>query len=140
FLVPRLSGAGHEVAVVRRPESRATLPGGVRAIPADRRRLAERADALRAFAPDVVIDLILSSGRQAADLVDVFRGRGARLVAVSSVDVYRATGVLHGLEEGPPEPLPLGEGSALRTRTETYPPAQLAALRQLFGWLDPEYD
>jgi nucleoside-diphosphate-sugar epimerase len=140
FLVPQLSGAGHDVAVVRRPESTAALPDGVRAIAADRKRLAEHADALRAFAPDVVIDLILSSGRQAAELVNVFRGHTARLVAISSMDVYRATGVLHGLEEGPLEPLPLGEGSALRTRTETYPPAQLAVLQQIFGWADPEYD
>ena len=49
------------------------------------------------------------------------------------MDVYRACGVLHGLEEGALEPLPLVESSPLRTRLQTYPPAQIAALQQVFG-------
>ena len=140
FLVPQLLEAGHEVAVVHRPESTATLPSAVRAIPADRRRLSDAAAALRAFTPDVVVDLILSSGRQAAELMDVFRGHAGRVVAISSMDVYRAVGVLHGSEEGPLEPLPLREDSALRTKLQTYPPARVKALQQLFEWLDEDYD
>ena len=140
FLVPQLLEAGHKVAVVHRPESTATLPSAVRAIPADRRRLSDAAAALRAFTPDVVVDLILSSGRQAAELMDVFRGHAGRVVAISSMDVYRAVGVLHGSEEGPLEPLPLREDSALRTKLQTYPPARVKALQQLFEWLDEDYD
>jgi nucleoside-diphosphate-sugar epimerase len=140
FLVPRLLDAGHEVAVFQRPDSSATLPGGARPVRGDRRRLSESARPLRALSPDVVVDLILSSGRQAAELMDVFRGAADRVVAASSMDVYRATGVLHGLEEGPLEPLPLREDSPLRTRLQTYPSAQIARLQQLFGWLDDEYD
>jgi nucleoside-diphosphate-sugar epimerase len=140
FLVPRLLDAGHDVAVVHRPESTAEIARGARGIPCDRRRLAECAPALRDFAPDVVIDLILSSGRQAAELMDVFRGRAGRVVAITSMDVYRAVGIVHGSEEGPLQPLPLTEESALRTRLQTYPPAQLTMLQQLFGWLDDEYD
>jgi uncharacterized protein YbjT (DUF2867 family) len=105
-LVPRLLDAGHEVAVLHRPEG-AAQPAGVRSIRGDRRRLSERASALRAFGPDVVVDLILSSERQATALMQVFRGHAGRLVAITSMDVYRATGVLHGSEEGPLEPLPL---------------------------------
>jgi nucleoside-diphosphate-sugar epimerase len=86
------------------------------------------------------VDLILSSERQATALMQVFRGHAGRLVAITSMDVYRATGVLHGSEEGPLEPLPLREDSALRTRSETYPPAQVHSLQQVFGWLDDEYD
>ena len=140
FLVPQLLGGGHDVAVVQRPESATPLPPGARAIRADRRRLAAAAGALRAFGPDAVVDLILSSGRQAAELTDVMRGHAGRLVAVSSMDVYRATGVLHGLEEGALEPLPLREGSPLRTRLQTYPEAQIRMLQGVFGWLDDEYD
>jgi nucleoside-diphosphate-sugar epimerase len=140
FLVPRLVESGHEVAVVMRPESEARLPEGARAVRADRRRLPESARELRALAPDVVIDLILSSGRQADDLMSVFRGHAGRLVAISSVDVYRATEVLHRLVDGPLEPVPLTEESALRTMLQTYPAAQIAMLKQLFGWLDDEYD
>jgi len=142
FLVPRLLDAGHEVSVVQRPESDRPLPAGARAVRADRNRLADAAPALRALAPDVVVDLVLSSGRQAAALVDVMRGHAGRVVAVSSIDVYRAAGVLHGLEDGPPalEPVPLREDSPLRTRLQTYPEAQLRMLRGVFGWLDAEYD
>jgi nucleoside-diphosphate-sugar epimerase len=84
--------------------------------------------------------VILSSGRQARELMDVFRGVARRVVAVSSMDVYRACGVVHGLEPGPLEPLPLTESSALRTKLQTYPPEQIAVLKNVFGWLDDEYD
>jgi nucleoside-diphosphate-sugar epimerase len=36
--------------------------------------------------------------------------------------------------------VPLTEESPLRTRLQTYPPAQIAMLQQVFGWLDDEYD
>lgn len=140
FLVPQLLEAGHEVAVVHRPESTVPLPRGAHSIAADRRRLSDAAAALRTFAADVVVDLILSSGRQAAEMMEVFRGHAGRVVAVTSMDVYRAVAVLHGSEEGPLEPLPLREESALRTKLRTYPPEQVRALQQLFDWLDEEYD
>jgi hypothetical protein len=54
------------------------------------------------------------------------------------MDVYRACGVLHGTEPGPLEPLPLTEASPVRTTLQTYPPAQVAMLQQVFGWLDGE--
>src|SRR5687767_4372806 len=140
FVVPQLIDIGHDVAVLQRPESTKPLPDGARSLRGDRHDLASSAGALRAFAPDVVVDLILSSGRQAAALMDVFRGHAGRVVAASSMDVYRATGVLHGLEEGPLEPLPLREGSPLRTKLQTYPPAQVKMLQQVFAWLDEDYD
>jgi nucleoside-diphosphate-sugar epimerase len=70
----------------------------------------------------------------------VFRGHAQRVVAISSMDVYRACGVLHGSEPGPLEPLPLTESSPVRTKLQTYPPAQVAMLQRVFGWLDAEYD
>lgn len=139
-LVRQLLHAGHELAVVQRPESATPVPAGAHTIRADRRRFGEAAGELRAFGADVVIDLILSSARQASALVEVFRGHARRLVAITSVDVYRAVGVLHGLEDGPLEPLPLREDSALRTRLQTYPAATIEMLQRVFGWLDAEYD
>jgi nucleoside-diphosphate-sugar epimerase len=106
----------------------------------DRRRLGDHAGQLRALRPDVVVDVILSSGRQARELLDVFRGATGRIVAISSCDVYRACGVLHGSEPGPLEPVPLTESSALRTTLQTYPPDRIKMLQQVFGWLDDEYD
>jgi nucleoside-diphosphate-sugar epimerase len=140
FLVGRLLPAGHDVSVVRRPDSTAELPRGVRFIGADRRRLAASVEELRAFRPDVVVDLILSSGRQGSELMDTFRGHTQRVVAITSMDVYRAAGVLHGSDEGPLQPVPLDEDAALRTTSQTYPAAQLEWLKGVFGWLDDEYD
>jgi nucleoside-diphosphate-sugar epimerase len=133
YLVRQLSLMGHSVAVFHRGATPADLPA--ESILGGRRDLA----AIRPKA-DVVIDLILSSGAQAKSLMDAFRGIAGRVVAASSMDVYRACGVLHGSEEGPLERVPLTENSALRTKLQTYPPAQVKMLQKLFGWLDDEYD
>src|SRR5688572_25019539 len=124
-LVPRLIEASHEVAVFQRSDSTRPLPDGARSIRGNRHDLGASSAAFRAFAPNVVVDLILSSGRQAAALMDVVRGHASRVVVASSMDVYRATSVLHGLEEGPLELLPLREDSPLRTKLQTYPAAHV---------------
>jgi len=135
-IVHALESAGHDVTVFHRSSKRSVD----REILGDRRHLSDYAGQLRALKPDVVIDAILSSGRQARELVDVFRGATGRIVALSSCDVYRACGVLHGSEPGPLEPLPLTEESALRTTLQTYPPDSIRMLQRVFGWLDDEYD
>jgi len=139
FLVPALQRTGAEIGILTRGQTK-TVPDGLTRITGDRKRLAESASQIRAFAPDVVVDLVLSSGAQAEALMAVMRGVAGRIVAISSMDVYRACGILHRLEEGPLEPVPLTEDSALRTRLATYPPAQIAFLKNVFGWLDDEYD
>jgi nucleoside-diphosphate-sugar epimerase len=129
----------HHVTVFHR--GRMAVPPGSREMVGDRRRLTASKGSLRACAPDVVVDGVLSSGRQARELMQVFRGHARRVVALSSMDVYRACGVTHRLEEGPLEPMPLREEtSALRTKLQTYPPAQVHGLQQVFGWLDEDYD
>jgi nucleoside-diphosphate-sugar epimerase len=132
-VVRELSRMGHSVTVFHRGRTPADLPAA--------EILGEHKDlATAGLVADVVVDLILGSGRQAELLMDAFRGVARRVVAASSIDVYRACGVLHATEEGPLEPVPLTEDSPLRTRLETYPPAQVAALQQVFAWLDDEYD
>jgi nucleoside-diphosphate-sugar epimerase len=137
-IVRELIRLSHDVTVFHRGRTHADA--AAREIIGDRQRLSDSARELRALEPDVVIDVVLSSGRQARELMTVFRGAAARVVALSSMDVYRACGVTHRLEEGPLEPLPLTESSPLRTKLQTYPPAQVQMLRQVFGWLDEEYD
>jgi nucleoside-diphosphate-sugar epimerase len=136
-VVAELVRLGHETAVLHRGTNQPQA--GVRSIVGDRRRLHEALPEIRAFGPDVVVDMILSNEAQARELVQACRGIADRIVALSSMDVYRACGVAHGLEAGELEPLPLTESSALRTKPP-YPPEQVKMLQQVFGWLDDEYD
>lgn len=132
-LVRGLALMGHSVTVFHRGSTQPDLPCD--------HLLGDRQDlvTLRPKA-DIVIDLILSSGEQAQALMQAFRGVARRVVAASSMDVYRACGVLHGSEDGPLEPVPLTEESPLRTKLQTYPPAQVKILQKLFAWLDDAYD
>jgi nucleoside-diphosphate-sugar epimerase len=130
-LVRRLVDAGHEVAVFHRGQSNIDLP--VEHILGDR-------SSIPAVPCDIVVDLILSSGKQARSLMSTFRGVARRVVAASSCDVYRACGVLHGSEEGPLDPVPLTEDSPLRTKLQTYPPEQMKKVREFYPWADDEYD
>jgi nucleoside-diphosphate-sugar epimerase len=139
-VVRALVDRGHEVAVFHRGKIAVSFPSDVRIVVGDRNRLSEYAAALRKFGPDVVIDVILSSAAQARQLMDAFRGVARRIIILSSMDVYRACGVLHGSEPGPLEPLPLTENSRLREKAQTYPPSVLKALQGVFGWIDDEYD
>jgi nucleoside-diphosphate-sugar epimerase len=132
-----LEHLGHEVVTFHRGTSASPSR---REILGDRRRLGEYRAVLQSLRPDVVIDLILSSGSQARELIEVFRGATSRLVALSSCDVYRACGVYHGSEPLPLEPLPLTESSALRSNLHIYSLEQVRALQRTFGWLDDEYE
>ncbi len=130
-VVQRLLERGHEVAVFHRGKSKLDLP--VEHI------LGERS-AIPKIKSDVVIDLILSSGKQALALMDTFRGVAGRVVAASSCDVYRACGIFHGSEDGPLQPVPLTEESELRTKLQTYPPELIEKVREFYPWVDSEYD
>lgn len=140
FLVRQLQEQGHRIAVFNRGTSQIEPPPNIEHITGDRRELGRAKQAFRDFSPEMVIDLILSSGRQAREMMDVFRGLARRVIAASSIDVYRAVGVLHGSELGPLEPVPLTEDSSLRTKLQTYPPERVQMLQRVFGWLDEEYD
>jgi nucleoside-diphosphate-sugar epimerase len=140
YVVRALVRQGHAVTVFHRGLSQSPLPESVGRITGDRNDLASHRDELRRLAPDVVVDLILSSERQAKLLMDTFRGVVSRVVALSSADVYRACGILHGSEPGPIQPVPLTENSELRTRLQVYPPEVIRRLQAVFTWLDGEYD
>ncbi len=113
---------------------------GCQAPPESRAELAALRDEFRRWVPDVVIDMILSSAEQARVTLEAFRGIAHRVVAISSGDVYRAMAVVHRLEGGPLEPVPLTEDSRLRTQKQTSSPEALAAARAAFPWIDDEYD
>ena len=135
-----LADKGHNLTVYHRGKSPGLLPGSVHRIIGDRNNLLADSNKLRRVSPEIVVDLILSSTRQAKALMEVFRGVARRIVALSSGDVYRAAGILHGLEPGPLQPLPLTETSGLRTVLQVYPAEQLRRLQKAFSWVDDEYD
>lgn len=137
FVLDELVGAGHDVTVFHR--GRRPVAKSVEEILGDRRHLADHAAALRRLAADVVLDMILSSERQARELMDLLSGAARRVVALSSIDVYRACGVLHGTEPGPLEPVPLAEDSPVRAQP-AYSPESLKMLQGIYGWVDSDYD
>ena len=136
YVSEQLLELGYDVTVFHRGATK--LRSGVKEILGDRNNLEAHTNALRGA--HVVIDFVLSNERQARELVRVFQGFADRIVALSSGDVYRACGILHGFESGPLQPLPLTEDSALRTKHNVYGSEDLARLRSVFSWIGDEYD
>ncbi len=143
-LTQELCCAGHEVAVFHRGFDQSLAEFGVVQITGDRDRLFDCEDQLRRFSPDVIVDLILSSGEQARQLVDTARRIARRVVAISSMDVYRAWGVVQGVEAGVAElgleQLPLTEDSPVRTARRLYAPERIKMLQGVFAWVREDYD
>jgi len=139
-LTRELVRAGHQVAMLHRGLGSQPEPSAAQHILGDRNRLSSCEQEIREFRPDAIIDLILSSADQAEEVVRVARQLGARVLAASSMDVYRAWGVLQGVEPGPLEPMPITEDSALRSQRVLYSPEALQSMQGIFPWLDERYD
>jgi nucleoside-diphosphate-sugar epimerase len=133
-----LQSSGHHVTVFHRGKTR--TPEGAEEILGDRQLLQDYQLEFRRQKFDVVVDFVLSSGRQAQQLMDTFRGIAGRVVALSSMDVYRAWGVFYGSESGELQEMPVNEDAALRTNPQTYPPEVLKKVRVMLPWLDEHYD
>lgn len=139
FIVQQLLKKGHDVTVFHRGSAKPAFPEGVRQLFGNRNDLQAHRNEFKRAAFDVVIDIILSSERQATALLETFRGLTKRIVALSSQDVYRAYGVLLGIDDGPEEELPLTESSELRSYPP-YPPEHARKMQSIFSWLDEDYD
>jgi len=137
FTIRQLQQAGHNVSVFHRGKT--SHPEGVKQIIGERNRLSDYRDALAREKFDLVIDFVLSSKRQAEQLVETLRGITGRVVVLSSMDAYRAWGVFYGQEPGGLEPLPVTEESAVRT-APPYPPEAIEKVHQMISWVDSEYD
>jgi nucleoside-diphosphate-sugar epimerase len=133
-----LQKSGHQITIFHRGKT--PTPEGTAEILGDHNFLQDHQPEFRQQKFDVIIDFVLSSGRQAQQLMDTFRGIAGRVVALSSMDVYRAWGVFYNAEPGALQELPLTEDSDLRTSRNTYPPEALKKARSVYGWIDEEYD
>ncbi len=139
-LVRELCAAGHQLALFHRRPENPRANRDVVHIQGDRNHLPEYAKPIQEFSPDVIVDLILSSGKQARQLMTHAPGWARRVVAISSMDVYRAWGVLRGIEPGPLEPLPITETSPVRSVRRLYEAESLKMIQGVFSWLDDDYD
>src|ERR1041385_6465720 len=138
FTVEQLQQSGHRVTIFHRGNTSA--PQGTEEILGNHQFLQDHQPEFRRQKFDVVVDFVLSSGRQAQQLMDTFRGIAGRIVALSSMDVYRAWGVFFKSEAGGLQELPLTEDSELRTSRTTYPPEALKRAQSVYSWIDEEYD
>ncbi len=128
-VVRRIYDSGHEVTVIHSGAHEADGPA-VQHVHIPFERLVDAR-----VAADVVIGMALMTESQARTFSDAFGGSVDRAVVISSSDVYRAYGRLHGTEPGPPESMPLGDDAPLRERLFVYRErAPSAAPRE--PWLD----
>jgi nucleoside-diphosphate-sugar epimerase len=119
-VVRELLSLGHDVTLFHRGEHEPEDLDGATHIHGDRGQIEEFADEFARLAPDVALDMRAMTERDATPAIAALREATPRAVCVSSVDVYRAYGRLHGSEPGPIEPMPLTEDSPLREKLYPY--------------------
>lgn len=89
WVVAEFVAVGHEVLVIHRGRHESADLPDVPHLHAERRELVRHATALRRFGPDAVVDVSAMTRSDATAAVAALPA-GPRLVAVSSIDVYRA--------------------------------------------------
>lgn len=112
--VRALLADGHRVDIFHRGRTQAELPNAAGYILGDREGLASATALLRHASPDVVVDMVALTEAHARATLGVFTGFAGRIVAVSSLDVYRAFAIFNRLDDGPAQPVPIGEDGELR--------------------------
>ena len=90
YVVRRLSEMGHAVTVFHRGQTETDLPPDVRHMHSDRQHLVDAIPAFRQLAPEVVLDMAPMTEQDARMTMRTFGGIARRVVAISSMDVYRA--------------------------------------------------
>ena len=114
-VVRKLFDLDHEIILFHRGISRSNICDSLFCMHGDRAKLLDYKEALRKLEPDIVLDMIPVRESDAQDVVKVFNGIAQRVVCISSQDVYRAYGVLIGIERGSPDPIPITEDAPLRS-------------------------
>ncbi len=113
-MVNHLVEANQSITVFHRGQRETEFHSSVDHIHGDYRGLDALAPVLRQLAPEVVVHMVAHDERDALTTIRIFTGVAQRLIAVSSMDVYRAYGRLLGIETGPPDTSPLTEDSPVR--------------------------
>ena len=118
--VSKLAAEGCDVAVFHRGETEPPDLPPVGHIHGDRSDIASSLAELEAFGPDVVLDMVPMTARDADAVAETLGDLAGRVVAISSQDVYRAYDVVRRKDPGPPQPIPLTEDSELRSLRYPY--------------------
>ncbi len=121
YVVRSLLEKGHQVALFNR-SGPSVFAEQVQWHQGDRNDEGCLRNALKNFKPDAVLDMIPFLENHARILVKAAEGQTPRIVTISSMDVYRAYGLLLGIEppETEVEPDPIAETSPLRSRLYPY--------------------
>ena len=120
YIVKNLHAEGHQVTIFHRGQTKASLPEGTREILGNRDQLLQHTDIFKHLEPDVVLDMMATTEKQAQAFLSVFAGIARRAVVISSQDVYRAFGRVNGHEEGEIDLSPITEDAPLREHLYPY--------------------
>ncbi|MEO1374656.1 MAG: NAD-dependent epimerase/dehydratase family protein [Cyanobacteria bacterium J06635_10] len=126
FVVSQLVNMGHDITLFHRGKTKTDVPK-VNHIYGDRTQLHDFQSEFEKLSPDVVVDMICYTESDARMLMNVFKGITQRVVAISSMDVYRAYGIILGKESGL-ESVPLIEDSAKRSSLYPFKDMPIRAL------------
>lgn len=113
-VIAQLLDRGHEVVCYHRGETNDLHHEGARELFGDRNDPPRLSRMIAEQSPDIVLDMIAYTAKEAETALSAARGKAGRLVALSSIDVYLAYGRIHRTETGPYQPTPLTESSARR--------------------------
>lgn len=119
-VVKQLYAMGHEVTIFHRGKTATALPPQVQHLLGDRSHLTQMKSEFERLSPQVVIDMFPYTEADAIALMNVFQNIAERVVAISSIDVYRAYAVFLQIESAPVESVPLTEDSALRQQLHLF--------------------
>ncbi len=105
-LVHELAQTGHDVVILNRGQSQADLPSGVERVYADRTQVEQMRDVLGPLEVDAIIDVSAYRPEDVTLMIDLFRGRIAHYIFISSTVIYATSDHLpitenHPLERGP---------------------------------------
>lgn len=105
-LVHELAQTGHDVVILNRGQSQADLPVGIERVYADRTNHEQMREVLGAVNVDAVIDVSAYLPEDVELMIDIFRGRIAHYIFISSTVIYAASNHLpitenHPVERGP---------------------------------------
>lgn len=110
----QLLALGHKVTNFHRGPTTGKNDPRIEHIFGDRTELKSFRSVFEAAKPDVVIDMIAMTEHDAEQLMSVCQNLVAKVVVISSADVYRRYELIRGVTKAPPESGVLTEGSPLR--------------------------